>query len=101
MVRKIITAIDVGSSKIATVITSVEDGKNPTVIGVCSYPSKGIKKGVVVNIDDATSAILESVSAAERMAGVTISDVCFNKWRASYKLKQQRCCCCCRLRDND
>lgn len=75
MVRKIITAIDVGSSKIATVITSVEDGKNPTVIGVCSYPSKGIKKGVVVNIDDATSAILESVSAAERMAGVTISDV--------------------------
>lgn len=75
MVRKIITAIDVGSSKVATVITSVEDGKNPTVIGVCSYPSKGIKKGVVVNIDDATSAILESVSAAERMAGVTISDV--------------------------
>lgn len=75
MARKIITAIDVGSSKITTVITSVEDGKNPTVIGVCSYPSKGIKKGVVVNIDDATSTILESVSAAERMAGVTVSDV--------------------------
>ncbi|HOV29543.1 MAG TPA: cell division protein FtsA [Candidatus Dojkabacteria bacterium] len=75
MARKILTAIDIGSFKITTVITSVEDGKNPTVIGVCSYPSKGIKKGVVINIDDATSAILESVSAAERMAGVTISDV--------------------------
>lgn len=75
MTRRIITAIDVGSSKITTLITSVEDGKSPTVIGVCAYPSKGIKKGVVVNIDDATSAILESVTAAERMAGVTVSDV--------------------------
>ncbi len=75
MARKIITAIDVGSSKITTVITSVEDSQQPTVIGVCSHPSRGIKKGVVVNIDDATAAISESVTAAERMAGVTVSDV--------------------------
>ena len=75
MARKIITAIDVGSSRITTVISSVEDNKTPSVIGVCTYPSKGIKKGVVVNIDDATNAISESVTAAERMAGVTISDV--------------------------
>ncbi len=75
MARKIITAIDVGSSKITTLITSVEDGMSPTVIGVCAHPSKGIKKGVVVNIDDATSSILESVTAAERMAGITVSDV--------------------------
>ncbi len=75
MARKIITAIDVGSSKITTVISAVEDNQSPSVIGVCSYPSKGIKKGVVVNIDDATNAISESVTAAERMAGVTVSDV--------------------------
>ncbi len=75
MARKTITAIDVGSSKITTVISSVEDNQTPSVIGVCSYPSKGIKKGVVVNIDDATNAISESVMAAERMAGVTVSDV--------------------------
>ena len=75
MARKIITAIDVGTSKITTVISSVEDDQNPTVIGVCSHPSKGIKKGVVVNIDEATSSISESVNAAERMAGVTVSDV--------------------------
>ncbi len=75
MARKIITAIDVGSSKITTVISSVEENQSPSVVGVCSYPSKGIKKGVVVNIDDATNAISESVTAAERMAGVTVSDV--------------------------
>ncbi len=75
MARKIITAIDVGSSKITTVISAVEDNQKPAVIGVCSHPSKGIKKGVVVNIDEATNAISESVNAAERMAGVTVSDV--------------------------
>jgi cell division protein FtsA len=75
MARKIITAVDLGSSKITTVISSVEDNQTPSVIGVCSYPSKGVKKGVVVNIDDATNAISESVLAAERMAGVTVSDV--------------------------
>jgi cell division protein FtsA len=75
MARKIITAIDVGTSKITTVISAVEDEQKPTVIGVCSHPSKGIKKGVVVNIDEATSSISESVNAAERMAGVTVSDV--------------------------
>jgi cell division protein FtsA len=76
MSRKTITAIDVGSSKITTIISSVEEGETPSVIGVCSYPSKGIKKGVVVNIDDATNAISESVMAAERMAGITVSDIC-------------------------
>lgn len=75
MARKIITAIDVGSSKITTVISAVEEASQPTVIGVCSHPSKGIKKGVVVNIDEATNSISESVTAAERMAGVTVSDV--------------------------
>jgi cell division protein FtsA len=75
MARKIITAIDVGTSKITTVISSVEDEQKPSVIGVCSHPSKGIKKGVVVNIDEATNSISESVNAAERMAGITVSDV--------------------------
>lgn len=75
MARKIVTAIDIGSSKITTVISAVDDSEQPTVIGVCSYPSKGIKKGVVVNIEDATNSIAESLSAAERMAGVTVSDV--------------------------
>ena len=76
MAHKTITSIDVGSSKITTIISSIEDGQSPSVIGVCSYPSKWIKKGVVVNIDDATNAISESVMAAERMAGITVSDVC-------------------------
>ena len=71
MANRIITAIDVGSSKVATVIASIVDGEQPTVIGVASYPSKGLKKGVVVNLDEATNSIATSLEAAERMAGLS------------------------------
>jgi cell division protein FtsA len=73
MANRIVTAIDIGSNKICTVIASIEDNKAPQVIGVASYPSKGMKKGVVVNIDEAINSIASSLEAAERMAGLTVS----------------------------
>lgn len=76
MAKRIITALDVGSSKVCTIIATIPDGSDkPQVIGVYSHPSVGVKKGVIVNIDEATNAIAESVAAAERMAGITVSSV--------------------------
>ena len=75
MADRIITAIDIGSSKIATVIALQEAAKAPSVIGVSSYPSSGLKKGVIVNIDEAINSIAASLEAAERMAGITVSSV--------------------------
>ncbi len=76
MAKNIITALDVGSSKICTIIASLsDDNERPQVIGVYNHPSTGVKKGVIVNIDEATNAIAESVAAAERMAGITVSSV--------------------------
>ena len=72
MSKQIITAIDIGSSKICTAIASCEDEKEPNVIGVATVPSKGIKKGVIVNIDEAINSIVQSLEAAERMAGITV-----------------------------
>lgn len=70
---KVICAIDVGSSKVATLIASVgEDGKI-SIIGASSTPSKGVRKNQVVDIVEAVNAITESVEAAERMAGYSIS----------------------------
>lgn len=73
--EKIIVGIDVGSSKISTLIASSSSTKeeNLTVIGVSTAPSRGLRKGQVVDIEEAVSAISESVEAAERMAGVSIS----------------------------
>lgn len=73
--NKIISAIDIGSSKIVCVIAQVIDDKKIDIIGVCSTPSGGIKKGQIVNIEQATEMITKSVEAAERMAGCSIDRV--------------------------
>ncbi|MEX0887906.1 MAG: cell division protein FtsA, partial [Patescibacteria group bacterium] len=68
----IVTGIDVGSTKISAVIASVSPEKKISIIGVSTVPSRGIKKGVVVDIDEAVAAISESLEGAERMAGYPI-----------------------------
>lgn len=73
MSKRLLTVIDIGSSKICTVISNIEEDNKVSVIGVATLPSRGIKKGVVINIDEATDSIAECLEAAERMAGVTIS----------------------------
>ncbi|MDP3758269.1 MAG: cell division protein FtsA, partial [Candidatus Daviesbacteria bacterium] len=70
---RVICGIDVGSSKIATLIASIDETGKINLIGVSSTISKGVKKTQVVDIDEAVGAITESVEAAERMAGYSIS----------------------------
>lgn len=76
---QIISALDIGSSKIATIIAqkSAESGKI-NIIGAASIPSRGVKKGQIVNIEEATQAVIASVEAAERMAGVSINRIFVN-----------------------
>src|SRR5688572_4371593 len=70
----IIAGIDIGSSKVATLIAQVNDEENRIhIIGASSVPSKGIRKGQVVNIDEAAQAIINSVEGAERMAGYNLA----------------------------
>ncbi len=71
---KVICALDIGSSKISTLVASIgEDGKI-NVIGVSSTVSKGVRKNQIVDIIQAIEAITESVESAERMAGYSISN---------------------------
>ena len=71
--EKIITGIDIGSTKISTVIASMSENKI-SVIGVSgNVPSKGINKGNVVDIADAVESISNNLERAERMAGVAVS----------------------------
>jgi cell division protein FtsA len=73
---KMHAAIDVGTDKITTIIASenVEENKKINVMGVAATPAKGIKKSQIVDIEEAISAITESVEAAERMAGYSITN---------------------------
>lgn len=69
-----IAAIDVGTDKITTIIASESpEHKKINVMGVAATHSKGIRKGQIVDIEEATDAITESVEAAERMAGYSIT----------------------------
>src|SRR3989344_2368952 len=70
---KVLAGIDIGSSKVATLIAQYneEEGKL-SVVGVSSVPSKGIRKGQIVDIEEASQAVIESVEAAERMAGYSV-----------------------------
>lgn len=71
---KIIVGIDIGTSKIATLIASYAMAEPEiNIIGVSLTPSKGLRKGQIVDIDEAIGAITQSIEAAERMAGYSVS----------------------------
>ena len=67
--RGTITAIDVGTTKVCTIIANVEESGNIRVIGVGITPSTGLHKGLVVNIKEAAQSIQASVRKAELMSG--------------------------------
>lgn len=71
---RIISGIDIGTSKITTLIATIGEEGDARVIGVSTVPSRGLRKGQVVNIEEATAAISLSLEAAERMAGTSVTD---------------------------
>lgn len=71
---EIIVGLDIGTTKIAAIVAEqTEDGLD--IIGVGTAVSKGMRKGVVVNIDATVSAIQRAVQEAEHMAGCDISTI--------------------------
>jgi len=71
---KVVTGIDIGSSKITTIIAVLQEDLTPNVIGVSSIPSKGLRKGQVVDIEEAVRCITQSLESAERMAGYSVGN---------------------------
>src|SRR5690349_1870306 len=70
--RQLIAGIDIGTSKVVTIVGEVgEDGKL-SVVGLGSHQSHGLKRGVVVNIESTVHSIQRSVEEAELMAGCQI-----------------------------
>jgi len=65
----ILASIDVGSSKICTLVGEVTPESDLRILGVGVTPSQGVKKGMVDNIQEATEAIASSVEKAERSSG--------------------------------
>lgn len=64
----IVVGLDLGTTKIASVIARLEDEKI-NVLGVGKYPSEGLRKGIVINIDKTVQSILKAMRESEMMAG--------------------------------
>lgn len=72
--NELIVSLDIGTSKVRVMIGEVNNG-SINIIGVGQSHSEGIKKGVIVDIDQTVHAIREAVDHAERMVGVSIEEV--------------------------
>lgn len=72
--NEIIAGLDLGTTKVCAIVAEVtDDGLD--IIGIGSVPSKGLRKGVVVNIESTVHAIKAAIDQAETMAGVEIASV--------------------------
>ncbi|HPN54392.1 MAG TPA: cell division protein FtsA [Candidatus Moranbacteria bacterium] len=75
----IIVGIDIGSSGVRTVVAQQIRGENELrVIGVGSAPSFGIRRGVIIDVEDVTKSINDSLELAEKMSGINIKSAILN-----------------------
>lgn len=70
---EVIVGIDVGTTKVCTLVGRVENEKSARIIGVGIEPSDGIRKGIIVDLAAATQAISRSVEKAEQTSGMEIT----------------------------
>ena len=73
--RQLLVALDIGTSKIVTLVAEITPEDTLNLIGMGSHPSRGLKKGVVVNIETTVNAIQRSLEEAELMADAKIKEV--------------------------
>ncbi|MDP4598051.1 MAG: cell division protein FtsA [Pseudomonadales bacterium] len=73
--NRMIVGLDIGTSKVVSIVGEVSPEGGVEIIGIGSHPSRGLKKGVVVNIESTVQSIQRSVEEAELMAGCQIHAV--------------------------
>lgn len=72
---KMIVGLDIGTSKVVAIVGAINAEGGLEIVGIGSHPSRGLKKGVVVNIESTVQSIQRAVEEAELMAGCQIHSV--------------------------
>jgi cell division protein FtsA len=72
---ELVVGLDVGTTKICAVVGEPKPGGGLDIVGVGNAPSRGLRRGIVVNIDSTVEAIKQAVAEAEQMAGVEVAGV--------------------------
>ncbi|MEE8343168.1 MAG: cell division protein FtsA [Gammaproteobacteria bacterium] len=73
--KNMIVGLDIGTSKVVAVVGEITPDGEIEIVGIGSHPSRGLKKGVVVNIESTVHSIQRAVEEAELMAGCQIHSV--------------------------
>ncbi len=73
--RRLIVGLDIGTSKVAAIVGEITADGDIEIIGIGSHRSRGLKKGVVVNIESTVQSIQRAIEEAELMAGCHIDEV--------------------------
>ena len=68
----IVVGLDIGTTKVCALVAEVTEDNRIKIAGIGTSPSKGLRKGVVVNIEDTVESVRNAVRKAEQMAGVEI-----------------------------
>ena len=73
--RKLLIGLDIGTSKVVAIVGELSSENTLEVIGIGSHPSRGLKRGVVVNIESTVQSIQRAIEEAELMSGCEINTV--------------------------
>jgi cell division protein FtsA len=73
--KKLLVGLDIGTSKVVAIVGEISVDNEVEVVGLGSHPSRGLKKGVVVNIESTVQSIQRAIEEAELMAGCEIHSV--------------------------
>ncbi len=72
---QLLVGLDIGTTKICVIVGEIAEDKRIDIIGIGTHPSKGLKKGMVINIESTVESIKHAIEEAELMAGVEINSV--------------------------
>ena len=70
--RSLVVGLDIGTTKVCAIVVEVDQDGAVDIVGIGHSPSRGLRKGVVVNIDATVDSVRRAVEDAELMAGVEI-----------------------------
>ena len=73
--KNLIVGLDIGTSKVVAIVGEIGSDGGIEIVGLGSHPSRGLKRGVVVNIESTVQSIQRAVEEAELMAGCQINGV--------------------------
>ena len=71
----VVVGLDIGTTKVCAIIGRINEYNSVDIVGVGVSPSRGLRKGVVINIESTVNSVATAIEKAELMAGIEVKSV--------------------------